>query len=286
MAERFFRRLLGQATMGFVLLVPPCIAFSPSTVLADGRHLALNYDIYVGGLRTLNISYDALLKQDEYDMKMALKGRGVLDWWFSWTMKAFSEGKVAEGAIVPVRAGADSSWSGKRRQTRITYVSNGLPKVEITPTPEDAEKRPKVPAELRREARDLAGAVLAALTRVGRTGRCDVREPVFDGRRRYDLLLEHLGEDRLEASRYSPFAGPALRCRVSVDRIAGYREGEGQSRWRSKDEATIWLGRPFEGSLPVPVQLEMDTVAGAMRAYLTDGTASADGRHLRLTAAQ
>jgi len=260
---------------------------------AGGREVTLDYAVYIGGFETIRISFKTALGATDYRMKMALDGQGVLDWWFSWNMSAFSEGRLAGGAVVPVRAGADSAWNGKHRRTRLSYAGGGapyaiMPSAIIEPAPDD-DDRDVVPPDLRAGARDLAGAVLAGLSRLDRnldgSRGCAVREAVFDGRRRYDLVLDPLGQDFIRRNEYSPFSGPALRCAVKIERIAGFRRTVTPSRWRKSDGATLWIGRAFANFPPVPVRLELDTVLGGLRAYLVRATLNEGGRIRHLAAA-
>ncbi len=254
----------------------------------DDRNVTLDYAIYIGGFETIRFSFKTSLGATDYKMKMALSGLGILDWWFSWTMNAFSEGRLADGTVVPVRAGADSHWNGKRRRTRLSYNGGGAPSAIIKPSADD-DDRDVVPPALRAGARDLAGAVLAGLSRLdssldGNEG-CTVREAVFDGRRRYNLVLDHLGRDFIKRNDYSPFSGSALRCSIKIKRIAGFRRKYTPSRWRTSDTATLWIGRAFANFPPVPVRMELDTILGGLRAYLVRATLNEGGRIRRLAAA-
>ena len=97
-------------------------ALSAAPVQAeDDRSVSLEYAIHIGGFETMRVSFNTALSATDYKMKMALDGQGVLDWWYSMRMSAFSEGRLADGTFVPVRAGADSAWNGKRRQIRLSY---------------------------------------------------------------------------------------------------------------------------------------------------------------------
>ena len=285
MTGRWVHRMAG---CGAVALAVALLAAGLAPVqarAAESRHLLLEYEVYVGGFHTFSIAYDAQLGPASYDVTVSLDGRGIMDWWFAWTMKAFSQGRLAGDGVVPVRAGADSSWKGKHRRTRLFYPPDGPPAVELDPLPDEDDGEEVRPA-LRKGARDLAGALFALLSRVGAEKRCGGREPVFDGRRRYDLVLTHRGEERLEAGPNSPYAGPALRCTVEIERIAGYPRKPRRPGWRDANRASIWLAPAFAGLPPVPVRLELDTRMGSLRAHLAQATLAADGAVQRIAQAR
>ena len=94
------------------------------------------------------------------------------------------------------------------------------------------------------------------------------------------VVDQHVADIDLRA-----FGGSALRCSVKIERITGYRRDQSRSRWRSDDTATIWLARPFDGALPVPVRMEMETLLGGFRAHLVDATLKSGDSLRRLAAA-
>ena len=95
---------------------------------------------------------------------------------------------------------------------------------------------------------------------------------VFDGRRRYDFVMEPGGAETLSPSDYSPFAGAATICNARMIRIKGFQEYPHEpDRWGDyKRQARVWVAPVFEGVLPAPVRIEIDTPFGAIRAHLAD----------------
>ena len=258
--------------------------FASTTVrAADDRTAKLEYALYIGGFETIRVSFDAQLRAADFKMKMALNGKGVLDWWFSWSMSAYSEGRLTDGDVIPVRAGAHSAWNGERRELQLRYSGDGPPETTIRPSAVD-DDRDDVPLPLRAGTRDLAGAVLAALSQLTKGETCSSKEPVFDGRRRYNLVLEHLGREDLQRNDYSVFSGPALRCRLEIDRVAGFKKNP-RRQWSNADEATLWIGHVSPNFPPVPVRLGLDTIFGAVRAHLVGATITVDGKTTQLATA-
>ncbi|MBT4699897.1 MAG: DUF3108 domain-containing protein, partial [Rhodospirillaceae bacterium] len=169
------RILRTGVTLATGLMAVAGMTASQQAQATENRLVTLDYAVYVGGWETIRISFDTQFRPGAYHMKTALDGQGVLNWWFDWKMSAFSEGRLADGRVIPVRAGADSQWNGKRRRTLLSYPTSGpnsgvksgpksrlaagLPLVTITPPAKDDDRDP-VPDALRAGARDLSGAVL------------------------------------------------------------------------------------------------------------------------------
>jgi hypothetical protein len=116
---------------------------------------------------------------------------------------------------------------------------------------------------------DLASAILALSLGVEAGRGCARLVPVFDGRRRYDLVVERIGFELV--GRFGQ-AGPdrrALKCRVSMVRRSGFKhdpdhggdDGAGRT-------ALLWLARAGDGLPPVPVRIELETRWGLVIAHL------------------
>ena len=109
--------------------------------------------------------------------------------------------------------------------------------------------------------------VLSVLDRLAETGRCEAEAKIWDGRRRYDVAVSHLGEERLVADRPWAYNGLATRCALSFERIGGFwRE---QPRWRDPDEEaaalnrTIWAAEIAPGRWAL-VRVELETSYGTV----------------------
>ena len=106
--------------------------------------------------------------------------------------------------------------------------------------------RPKPTAQQMLHTVDPLTAILAIGHAVARSGRCGGSVAVFDGRRRYDLVLTDDGSERLEASSGNAYAGEVRRCLVAAVKIAGFSFDQDYSPHTSNGR--VWLAAP----LPTP----------------------------------
>src|SRR5690606_11504706 len=103
------------------------------------------------------------------------------------------------------------------------------------------------------------------------TGKCEGRNEVFDGKRRFTLLFKHSADEMLESSRYNDYQGPAARCEVEVQPVAGewHKEPRGwmsiQEQGREKGALpTVWMAKIDENSPAVPVKIRVKTEYGVL----------------------
>lgn len=231
----------------------------------------LRYVVYIGGISAVNMGFDATLAPDRYQMKMTLDGRNILRWWFSWTMSAFSEGRIVDDRVLPVKAGANSTWKGKERLIRMAYDDPARPPETRTVPPPSEEDRTPVAEEAKIGTTDLTAAVLDLLLHAGKTGKCDQKRRVFDGRRLFNIGVDRGKKVVLPETSYAAWHGKALKCRLVLEPIAGYKRDRDSSAWRSEGDTWVWLAAPMPGMPLVPVRMEADLALGSLIIHLSGG---------------
>ena len=152
----------------------------------------------------------------------------------------------------------------------------------ILPEPEN-DDRTQVPQGMRTGVLDLTSGILSVIWRMQDNEACEATLPVFDGRRRYDLVFFHGGKHKLHANGYSPFVGHAIVCQLSVQKKAGFKQTD-RSGWNDGDRrATVWMGKPFPNAPPLPIRMTLDTPFGGLVAHLSAAMCEANGQKVRLT---
>ncbi|MCY4487428.1 MAG: DUF3108 domain-containing protein [Deltaproteobacteria bacterium] len=254
---------------------------SISTASAGEGRLQLAYRAYFAGVRAANldlgVEFDAAsydpdaaafdLDASAYAVRVRLKTTGLVKTLTRLKTTAYSHGALVAGDIVPVRAGYSSKRWRKKRLVELGF-DGGTPSVLRMKPRRKAGNSPAVaPAELK-GALDPAGALLAVLSRLDGGKGCELRIPVFTGRRLYELVGEARGTARLKASQYSPFAGPTVTCRLRLERKAGFKRETGRRRDRHHTDVKLHVARVFDEMPPVPVRFAGDTGYGSLTAYL------------------
>ena len=237
---------------------------APDTAPAD-LPLALGYKIYAGGLHVFSFESTVAMAPARYQMALDLRTDGWLDWLWSFSIAARTQGRVGPEGLLPQRFRTESLWRDNQRWVEIAYDAEGRPSAEVEPPPEEDERDP-VPEADRIGTVDPLTAALVLVDRLMRTDSCEGEATIFDGRRSFDASTAHLGEKELTASDIAPYGGPAVACRLSVRPDKGF--------WKNPDyppepqEVTVFLKRVVPGGPPVPVRIEADTRFGGVRAHL------------------
>ena len=267
------------------------VLFTSTPAAGEGR-LQLAYRVYFGGVHAANlglgVNFDAAsydfeaaaydLHATAYAVRARFKTTGLVKALTRWKTTAYSDGALVSGDVVPVRAGYRNKRWWKKRRVELGF-DEGTPKlVRMKP-----RRKSRVPSSQLRGALDPAGAFLAVLTRFDAGQGCKLRIPVFDGRRLRELVGEEDGTGRLQASRYSPFAGPTVDCRMWLEKKAGFKRKDGGGRDRDHTVVRLRMARVFDEMPSVPVRFASDTRYGSLIAYLFRAKLDAGGlkRELR-----
>ena len=257
--------------------------FFVSSAAAGEARLQLAYRVYFGGLHAagldLRLDFDAAeqgLHSTAYAVQARLKTTGLVRTLTRWKTTAYSRGALLSGKVVPVRAGYRNRRWRKKRLVELGF-DEGTPKLIRMKPDQKGRKTPAVSPSQLHGALDPAGAFLAVLSRFDAGRGCKLRIPLFTGRRLYEIVGEADGAGRLQRSRYSPFAGPTVNCRVSLEKKAGFKRKSGRGRDRPDTVVQLQMARVFDEMPPVPVRIAGDTGYGALIAYLFQAKLDADG---------
>ncbi|MBM3558656.1 MAG: DUF3108 domain-containing protein [Alphaproteobacteria bacterium] len=257
--------LAGAALADDVAAVPP-----------GGAQYDLTYKIYAGGINGVTFDIQVVLpapgKDGVYATRVRAATQGVVALFAPWRLDTVSEGQREDGTLRARRFRNADTWRDRTRTVEIDFPGAGRPVVTMEPPNTETDRPPISDAQL-----DGALDPISALSRLMLDAGhgCPDRTAVYDGRRRYDMLVEPLGRRDYKASAQNSFTGSAIGCRLTFERVAGFKSGEGR-RGLQGTAAEVWLGQALDGEVPLPVRLELDTGWGTMLGHLVQVRA-ADG---------
>lgn len=245
----------------------------PGMLRADP--VVATYRVQVGGVAVLDVLATLDLTDRAYRLEVTAMTGGFLGRIFPWRTVSRSEGAVRPDGLAPTHHSQSSVFREKPRNVTLDYDGQGNVVVSVTPPPEEDDREP-VPDAQRHATYDPLTAFLTVMTAAGRGEACTRSLPVYDGRRRYDMIFEDVGQRLVGVSRYSIFAGSARQCRVTYRPVAGYsRVSPSGGLWPRDREtaqrppAELWIAPVVPGVPPLPVRLETESDLGAVIIHLT-----------------
>ena len=235
--------------MSFLL---PCAAFAQAPVSVHA-----SYDTYAAGMHVAEVETGLSFGPWTYQMNLGYHTTGIAG--------LFSRGHqfdVVDGAwrglqAKPSRFVGEGSWRGVDRQAEIEY-QNGKPIIRHLEPPNDAEREP-VPDTLQANTVDTLSALAELIRVVDMTGRCETAVRTYDGRRAVEIEAHTAGEEVLEPTGRSSFAGKTLRCDFSGRMLAGFLFGDDRGRDGRPMHGSAWLAPVVPGGPKLPVRLAFQT---------------------------
>ena len=259
---------------------PELVDVSINYKVDQERKFSLHYDVYAGGFKALNASLVMDLDKRAYDMKLKAATEGFIGSLFPWSATYNTSGHAEQGKLIPTVHTERSTWRGSEKVTEMSYGPNGKILKSTTQDGDKTTVNRDIDQVLSKDTLDLLTGTLTMLQSAKNTEKCAGKFPVFDGKRRFNIVLQDDGTEVLPVSRYSKFSGEALRCTITVEPVAGFVPKDQKRGWmavQNHTEAhhmlpTIWLARVGDSGQVIPVRMQIASEYGSVVAHLSGGT--------------
>jgi hypothetical protein len=230
------------------------LACAPSVAVAQdgGRTLDAAYIVYAHGIRAGEFTFSFVEDGDTYQATAERRVTGALrvlardsqDYQYS------VEGLVEEGRLQPVHY----RHSGGRRG-RVVEAEFTPDDIVTTADPPMGMGEPPATQEQKRGALDQLTAIATMVMAQGDV--CERTLPVYlDGRSRFDFVMHPDGVVEEDGRAYE---GPAYRCRVDYEPIAGFGDPQ-----EPAELTFVFAPTPSGAYAPVTIQMPTDD-AGIIR---------------------
>jgi hypothetical protein len=263
---------LALACLSLVLLVP---AASGRADTAPAEVAQLKYDVYVGGLHIYSLNVEMVLQSGRYRLSARGGTQGMVGMVYTWDTDLTADGIDLDGKVEAQRYLSKTQWQSRGRTVTLGFGADGRYTLQQDPPPQpDPDIEGTLPTALPKGVVDPLSFAIAAAQTLARTGRCEQTVPVFDGQRRFDVIVTQLGPATLQPNRYSIYQGPAMRCGLGIARISGFRKSLRAKREKEERSTppTIWVAQIKPELPPIPVRYDGEIALGKIVVHLTDAT--------------
>lgn len=249
---------------------------APHTHIPKLKPVMTTYDVYVGGLHFLTATILFEEDKNKYRTHLHAQTAGYLYKILKWDGDISSTGRIKGDKFQPVKFRNLDIWRDKPKTTELDFTPKGDIKAAFDP-PNTDQNREIVTDQQKRGALDPVTALLQMLDHVAVEDSCDMKVPVFDGKRRFDLNGEDKGEEMVDEKDYGVYSGPARKCSVNFDMIAGDWQDRKKNRFwerengeQGRDAFHIWLANVAPDMPELPVRLESTSPFGDVIVHLTN----------------
>lgn len=260
----------GAGLIGFLL---PCagLAQAPAPLAQGPSHVVsinASYETYAAGLQVAAVDSGFTIGPKTYDMSLAFHTTGMVGLFLGGHQLDHVSGLFQGRRAIPSRFVGEGQWHGAERVAEIDY-QQGKPLIRQLVPPNENEREP-VPEPLQANSMDTLSALMELVHTVAETGRCEAAVRTYDGRRAVAIEAHTVGDEMLEPSGRSSFAGKALRCDFSGHMLAGFKFDDDRTRDSKPMHGSAWLAPVVSGGPPLPVRMTFETKwFGDATMYLT-----------------
>lgn len=244
--------------------------------------LQFTYAVYGGGLHVVDASLKLTETDTRYKAQVNAKTQGTLSKFAPWASVMVSEGWGGKKTWRPSDHRFTTYWREDATTTHLRYNREGTivsRTVKEQGHPDDSKE---ADPELAKGAMDLATGILNFLRHRSMADGCGGRFAIYDGKRRFDIIMAGQKKETMTATRYNKFAGNAISCTVEVKPEGGDwgKKNRGWFKIQEDSRARGRLPRVTVAELPgiagwlVPVRLDVASPYGAFIMHLT-GTGKA-----------
>lgn len=266
----FFGLLLSCAAQAQAVR-PPAGQAATAQSPAESPAVALHarYQTYAAGIQVAEVEAGFSLGPWSYQMSLRFHTTGMVGLFLRGHQFDTAYGGWRGTQAAPSRFVGKGLWHGEDRLTGIDY-RQGKPILRDLVPPNVAEREP-VPETMQANTIDTVSAIAQLIHVVGETGRCETTLRTYDGRRAIELQARTVGEETLEPTVRSSFAGKALRCDFSGHMLAGFKFGDNRESDSKPMHGSAWLAPMAPNEPPLPVRMTFETKwFGDAVMYLTD----------------
>lgn len=187
--------------------------------------LDLSYDLYVGGIPLGKVVMAARFQGNDYKAISSLETKGIVNAFWQAKIETASSGSAERSKIQPnLYDSYSQNRSVQRQHATLTFGPDGPKSITADPPYRD-DNHPVSDTQKKGTLDPLSAAVyLTSGTAVADQAKpCNATAPVFDGRRRYNVVSNFLKNAGVRMDN-GLYAGPAMVCQIHYNEIAGYKQ--------------------------------------------------------------
>ena len=243
-----------------------------SALVTSAQALNVRHDFtaFIGPFNASTAEFEYDLQPKNYAVRSTVRTNGTFNVLYPFEAKYFTGGKIENDFLETSAYHYTSQSRFNKRTKEMIYNDEGQPVFAIS-TKNGKEKKKEIEPTPETEDTTNLQTVLAAIAHQYNNLRfCDSRIPIFDGKKRYDVIFRDEGTEDLPKSKYSPFSGKAAKCSMYIDKLGA--EGD-DLLWQLSSDRPIyfWIMEDEKAKAPFIARIKInETPLGEMNVYTTN----------------
>jgi Protein of unknown function (DUF3108) len=258
---------MGAPTRRLTVSLIACLALCAASGAAQAdTRLNAHFKISMTGVSIGQLSWVVDLSAGSFTTSANGKASGALSMLVNGEGRVATRGTFDGDRLRPTFFSANLIEDGEAAGLQMTFENGGVKTLRLDAPPKKDDRIPVSEADRRGVTDPLTAMLFAAPPGEQNTlvpAHCDRTLPIFDGQRRYDLILSFKRTDSLKID--PGYTGPVLVCGVMLKPIAGYRADSMLVKYvGGQRDMEIWFA-PLTGTgIIAPARLVMPTLIGTL----------------------
>jgi len=215
------------------------------------------FEVQFGNLIVGKAEVSLINDEKKILVKAKTKTAGFLNTFFEYQGELSSWSIKNREAWKPHKFSTNGFFKNKNRISELNWDKDNSVSYKIDPVL-DLKEVHDIDKPTLNEVIDPLTSIINVIENIKATKTCDQSFKIFDGRRRYDLIIKTLGKENLVNDRPKSFSVNVTTCGVKMIPIGGHRL---KSKWKPKQDKfsdfKIYFGKISSGLLfPVRMNLE------------------------------
>jgi len=255
-----------------------CKALAACAVLMSGGaqvaaqvppKMLAHYDIYMTHVRVGEITWEVDFNGQSYQAAASGKASGVFSVLITGEGSVATHGDINGDKLSPTKVTTTVSDDEGRVEVQMAYENGTLKQVDDHGPPPKPGRVAVTPALLRGVTDPLSAMLVPVGNDAFARANCEKTLRIFDGRRRYNLLLSYNRIDAMAVRR--GYAGRVLVCGVVLRPLAGYDPDSLLVKYLAgKTDLELWFAPVAGAGVMAPVRAVMPTLIGTLELRATE----------------
>ncbi len=251
-----------RATLNVLVTIICLVIGAFSTVAHAQGRLKANYTISMTGVSIGHIAWSVTIGEARYTTSANGKASGVLSVLVNGEGAVDTRGNIDDGRMAPRFFTSNITDDEGKSELRLSF-DDGVAKDLIAQAQQRTDRVPVTDAHRHGVVDPLTAMLIPTGNDALASVNCNRALQIFDGRRRYDLVLSFKRIDKIKVDR--SYSGGALVCGVILQPIAGYRADSMLVKYvAGRRDMELWFAPISDTSFMAPIRVLMPTLIGKL----------------------
>jgi len=241
------------------------ISVSGISAHAQAR-LEAQYGITMTGVPIGNVVWHVEIGNNFYATSANGKASRVLSVLISGEGSLSTSGKIENGQMAPTYFSSSIFDEDGKTELQVIFAAGISKELVIREPPRKYKLMPLSDADRRGATDPLSAMLISVNARDGvmESANCNRILPIFDGRRRYNLVLTYKRMDNVKNEH--GYSGPVLVCGAILQPIGGYRADSMIVKYvAGKSDIEFWFVPIMGTSVMAPIRMIVPTLIGTLK---------------------